>query len=204
MRKIFTTGLLLFLLTLSTKLAAQFTAADVKFWVGEGPASSIFVVDFRDGSSDPSFAFGFHYEVNDNFVFADMLQAIVEAEPKFAFNQSDIGFLEDVFYNNHSALSGHPDWWSTWSGDNFEEMYMNQGISELLIDGRWYGISYGFMPETVKPTVTYPAYSSQWFNSDSIDYWIGEGQNKSVIVLDFNTPGELSTTTLLPLKMLCC
>jgi len=194
MRKIFTISLLLFLLTFSTKLSAQFTATDIKFWVGEGSASSIFVVDFRDGTSDPSFAFGFHYGVNDNFNFADMIQAVADAEPNFAFNQSDMGFLENIFYNNHSALASHPDWWSTWSGDNLEEMYMNQGTSELLIDGRWYGVSYGFMPETAKPTVTYPAYSSQWFSSDNVGYWIGEGQNKSVVVLDFNLPGEAPVT----------
>ncbi|RWX00332.1 T9SS type A sorting domain-containing protein [Flavobacterium cerinum] len=194
MKRIFTIGLLLFLLTFSSKLCAQFTETDIKFWVGEGTSTAVLVVDFRDGSSDPSFAWGYRYNEGTGLTFKDMLEAMAAVEPKFIIKLSNIGFLEDITYNNHAGLAGHPDWWSTWSGDNLQEMYMNSGVSEELLNGRWYGVSYGFMPETVAPTVTYPAYSSTWFNAENVTYWIGDGQNKSVIIIDFNAEGTEPVT----------
>lgn len=194
MKRIFTIGLLLFLLTFSSKLCAQFTETDIKFWVGEGTSTAILVVDFRDGTTDPSFAWGYRYNDGAGLTFKDMLEAVAAAEPKFKIQLSSIGFLEDINYNSHAGIAGHPDWWSTWSGDNIQEMYMNSGVSEELLNGRWYGTSYGFMPETVAPTVTYPAYSSTWFNAENVTYWIGEGQNKSVIVIDFNAEGADAVT----------
>lgn len=88
--------------------------------------------------------------------------AVEAAEPNFSTDFSG-GFLNDIIYNHHSGLSGEPDWCSTWSGTDVENMEMNSGVSEELKNGRWYGISYGFSP-TKMPTVTYSAYSSLWFS----------------------------------------
>jgi len=195
MKRIFTISMFLFLLTFSSKLSAQFTQGDVKFWVGEGSQTAILVVDFRDGTTDPSFAFGFHYPENSEFTFANMIEAVANAEPDFTFDQSNIGFLEDITYNHHIRLQGEPDWWSTWSGDTAEEMYPNWGTSEPLLNGRWYGVSYGFGGDgPLMPTITYSAYSSLWFKSEDVNYWIGEGENESVIVIDFNATGEAPVT----------
>jgi len=196
MKRIFTISLFLFLLTFSSKLSAQFTQDDVKFWVGEGSQSAILVVDFRDGTTDPSFAFGFHYPENTELTFANMIEAVANAEPNFTFAQSNMGFLEDIIYNNHIRLQGDPDWWSTWSGNSAQTLELNGGTSEILANGGWYGVSYGFMGDEgpLRPTVTYPAYSSLWFSSEDVTYWIGEGENESVIVIDFNAPGEAPVT----------
>ncbi|KGO86102.1 hypothetical protein Q765_12355 [Flavobacterium rivuli WB 3.3-2 = DSM 21788] len=170
MKRIFTISLFLFLLTFSSKLSAQFSQDDVKFWVGEGSQNAILVVDFRDGTTDPSFAFGYHYPADTELTFADLIQAVATAEPNFTFAQSNIGFLEDIIYNNHIRLQGQPDWWSTWSGDTAQDMQPNQGISEPLLNSRWYGVSYGFMGDEgpLMPTVTYPAYSSLWFSNEDV------------------------------------
>lgn len=193
MKRIFT--LLLLVLAFTANVSAQFTEADVKFWIGEGPDTAVLVVDFRDGTSDSSFAWGYRYDEADGLTFLDMLNAVAAAEPQFTIAQSG-GFLEDVVYNSHSQLAGEPDWWSTWSGSSLEEMGGNGGVSEELLDGRWYGLSYGFMGEgdPHAPTVTYPAYSSLWFTQNEIEYWVGEGENKSVIIIDFNTDSETPVT----------
>lgn len=185
MKRIFT--LLLFVLAFTAKMSAQFTEADIKFWVGEGPHTAVLVVDFRDGTNDPSFAWGFRYDEADNLTFLDMLNAVAAAEPEFSIDVAG-GFLNDVFYNHHSQEDGEPDWWSTWSGESLAELSGNGGVSEGLTDGRWYGLSYGFMGpgDPHAPTVTYPAYSSLWFSAEEVLYWIGEGENESVIVIDFN------------------
>lgn len=195
MKRIFTISLFLFLLTFSAKLSAQFTQDDVTFWVGEGPQTAILVVDFRDGTTDPSFAFGYRYTENPDLTFADMIEAVAAAEPNFTFAQSEMGFLEDIIYNHHTRLQGQPDWWSTWSGNSAQTLELNGGTSETLQNGGWYGVSYGFDGDgPQRPTVTYPAYSSQWFSNNDVTYWIGEGESESVIVIDFNAPGQEPVT----------
>lgn len=173
---------LLFLATVST-VFAQFTRDDIKFWIGEGDLESYFVADFRDGTPDPSFAWGFRYDAEDDLSFADMFLLLSAAEPNFDHDSAG-GFVSDVYYNSHAGEAGIPDYWSTWSGENAETMEMNSGISETLEHERWYGISYGFSP-IQHPTITYPAYSSQWFSADELEYSYGEGNDYAVFVLDF-------------------
>lgn len=194
MKRIFT--LLLFVLAFTANLSAQFTQTDIKFWVGEGPDTAVLVVDFRDGTTDSSFAWGYRYDATEGLTFLDMLNAVAAAEPEFTISATEMGFLSDVIYNDHVRLAGEPDWWSTWSGAHLEEINPNGGISEVLANGGWYGLSYGFMGEgdPHAPTVTYPAYSSSWFNQNELEYWTGEGENESVIVIDFNTESETPVT----------
>lgn len=183
------TFLSLFLFLLAQVAFAQFTRDDIQFWVGEGESESYLVVDFRDDTTDPSFVWGIRYNEDDELSFGDIIYAVEAGEPNFS---SDIGggFLDDIIYNHHSGLSGEPDWWSTWSGDDAETMEMNSGVSELAENERWYGISYGFSPAPAMPTITYPAYSSLWFSIDEFDYTLGEGDNYAVIVVDFVESGN--------------
>ena len=177
------TFLSLCLFLFSQLVFSQFTRDDIQFWIGEGDSEAYLVVDFRDDTTDPSFAWGFRFNEEEDLSFKDILMAVEAAEPKFTTDFTG-GFLEDITYNHHSRLSGEPDWWSTWSGTDVENMEMNSGVSEELENGRWYGISYGFSP-TKMPTVTYPAYSSLWFSIEELDYALGEGENTAVIVVDF-------------------
>lgn len=176
--------LLSFCLFLFAQIAfAQFTRDDIQFWIGEGESEAYLVVDFRDDSTDPSFAWGFRFNEDDDLSFRDIIDAVEAAEPNFSTDFSG-GFLNDILYNHHNGFAGDPDYWSTWSGDDVENMSMNSGVSEDAENERWYGMSYGFSP-TRMPTVTYPAYSSLWFSVDEFDYSLGEGENTAVIVLDF-------------------
>ncbi len=162
---------------------AQFNAEDIQFWVGEGDSECYLAVDFRDGSTDPSFAWGIKYNAEDELTFADLFVAIAAVEPNFTYDNPG-GFLNDVIYNSHIRTAGDPDYWSTWSGDSSETMNMNGGVSEDLEHERWFGISYGFSPPEM-PTITYPAYSSLWFSADELEYELGEGNDYAVIVVDF-------------------
>lgn len=169
---------------MSNVLLAQFTAEDIRYWIGEGDKECYFVLDFRDGTTDPSFAFGFRFDEGEDVAFVDILEKLSLEEPVFSYEMTGM-FLDDVIYNSHSGLSGEPDWWSTWSGEAVDEMSMNGGMSESLTENRWYGLSYGFMPAPQMPTVTYPAYSSQWFLADEFEYALGEGDDYAVVVIDF-------------------
>lgn len=168
---------------------AQFTGDDVKFFVGEGSQTAYLIVDFKDGTDDRSYAWGFRYNEGENLSFADMLNAIDDAEPNFTHVTSYAGtFLDDIVFNAHSGLAGAPDWWSTWAGETSDGMSMNGGISESLQDGRWFGASYGFSnPGPEHPITPIPAYSSLWFSAEDINTWFGEGENQSIVIVDFGT-----------------
>ena len=173
---------------------SQFTGDDIQFWIGEGDSKAYFVADFRDDSTDPSFAWGFRFNEADDISFKDMILAVEAAEPNFTTDFSG-GFLDDISYNHHSGLSGEPDWWSTWSGADPSIMDMNSGVSESLESERWYGISYGFSPSPVMPTITYPAYSSLWFSVDEFEYSLGAGDYSTVIVVDFVDDGNADSAS---------
>lgn len=178
--------ILSFFLLFFSVLSAQFTSDDIRFWIGEGDSECYLVIDFRDDTTDPSFAWGFRFHEGEDFTVADILEVLAVEEPVFSYRLTG-GFLNDILYNSHAGLDGEPDWWSTWSGGSSTSMTMNSGISERVQHGRWYGFSYGFMQGTQHPTITYPAYHSQWFTVEEFDYSLGEGENYAVIVVDFVT-----------------
>lgn len=183
---------ILFLLLAVNSAFAQFTADNVVFWIGEGDSEAILVIDFRDETIDPSFAWGYRFNAGEGKTFADMLYDLEAVEPEFEVVING-GFLSSIYYNSHSGIDSEPDWWSTWSGTSLTGLEMNGGISETLINGGWYGASYGFMnPEPTQPTVTYPAYSSLWFTTDELIYSVGEGENSAVVVVDFVDGEEVS------------
>ncbi|QIY90611.1 T9SS type A sorting domain-containing protein [Chryseobacterium gallinarum] len=168
---------------------AQFTANDVKFFVGTGSQTAYFVADFKDGTNDRSYAWGVRFDPGQNITGPQMLQMIKNAEPAFDyFLTFNNGFLDELSFNDHSQQSG-PDYWSLWRGNDTNSWstvgWMNNGT---ISDGKWYGASYGFSNPTAEaPSTPIPAYSSLWYNSSQITNWIGTGSDKSLVVIDFGT-----------------
>jgi len=191
MKRIFTFLILFFGYTIAQ---AQLAADDIVFWLGEGDQEAYFLVDFRDGSEDPSFGWGIRFNEDDEITMGNALALIAEADSGFTWADTG-GFLNDIIYNHHEGLDSEPDWWSTWSGDAVDALGMQGGISETLSDGRWYGVSYGFMPAPVAPTFKYAAYSPDWFSMEEVEYWVGEGENSATITIDFVTDEDEEIVT---------
>lgn len=185
-------NLFLIFFLISNLVWTQFTENDVKFFVGEGEQKAFMIIDFKDGTDDRSYAWGIKFNEGDNLTFGDFLTTLSDVEPNFSVEFGFGGaFLSDIVFNSHSGLEGEPDWWSTWSGNSSDSMSMNGGISDQLIDGRWYGASYGFSnPEVEHPATPIPAYHSLWFGANEIGNWFGEGQYKNVVIIDFGTDTE--------------
>lgn len=178
-----------FLLFFTQFIFAQFTANDVRFYVGTGNQTAYLVVDFKDGTDDRSYAWGYRFNTLDKVTMGGILVAVANAEPNFTINPtSGTGFLSDVIFNSHSGLDSQPDWWSTWAGSSADTFSMNGGLSSVVQNGGWYGLSYGFNnPTTEAPVTPIPAYSSQWYSKNDITTWLGTGVNQSLIVIDFGT-----------------
>ena len=186
---------LFLLLFCAQQLFAQFTENNIKFWVGEGAKKAYLIVDFNDdffeetGIMPTSYAWGFRYDA-EGLTMEDMIVAIAAAEPKIDAEIPN-GFLYSFFYNHH--MPSTDEYWSTWSGFDNTDMSMNNGVNgDNLVNGKWYGMSYGFGwsdngPDISHPSEPVPAYSSQWFHSNQITQWYGEGTNQSIVIIDFGT-----------------
>lgn len=170
---------------------------DVVFYVGEGDQTAYVVIDFRAEDGLASFAWGVDFDGDDLTVY-DALIKIEEEDPNFTFEASGGAgsyFLDDVYYNNFAGEAGVPDWWSTWSGSSPEDLEMNGGINDPLQNQEWYGLSYGFSPEPVQPQFVYAAYNSEWFDFEEVETWFGEGENQTVITIDFVDDEEVEDVT---------
>ncbi len=178
----------LLILTLMVRpLSAQFNFSDVQYWVGSGSDSTLLVVDFKDGSTDSSYAWGFAY--NGNQTGEDLLNAIATADENLQVVISS-GFLNDVIYGQHEGLAGQPNFWSTWSGADTASLVMNAGISTPLVNGEWFAISYTDFTPAVKPGLPIPAFNPGAFNFSMIDQWIGNGTDSMAFFIDFQLPGD--------------
>jgi len=177
------TSILAILIGLTANLSvAQTNFQDIKYWIGNGPDSAMMVVDFIDGTADPSYAWGYLFDANNNETAENMMIAISSAEPKLDIAVGS-GFLNDINFNSHSGTGGAPNFWGTWTKTT--EWTLNAGITEILENGSIFGCSYTDFDPALAPTDPIAAYSSQWFESTDIMYWIGEGENEAILVLDF-------------------
>ncbi|CAM4079073.1 T9SS type A sorting domain-containing protein [Flavobacterium antarcticum] len=178
---------LLFLFLFTQVLFAQFSASDVKYFIGEGTETAYLVVDFKDGTADRSYAWGIRFNPTDEISGGEMLQMVADAEPAFNFELGG-GFLDLISFNSHLEESGD-DWWSLWTSSFGPGEFDPAGwMSSDLENGQWYGASYGFgNPSTQAPVNPIAAYSSQWFTNANVTSWQGTGVNKSVVVVDFGT-----------------
>lgn len=165
----------------STPLLAQFDASQVKYWVGTGADTSILVVDFQDGSTDPSYAWGW---LHNGGTGADMLEAIAAADVNFSIDVAG-GFLNSITYASHSGIGGTPDYWSTWNGTSIATMATNGGLSATLGNGDWFGCSYTDFNPALNPTEPLAAFEPFQFTASDVETWIGTGPDSTILVIDF-------------------
>lgn len=181
---------LLFLLFFTQIIFAQFTASDVKYYVGTGTQTAYFIIDFRDRTDDSSYAWGYRYNTNDNPSAAKMLLDIAAAEQNLRVDITGAGYLKDVIFNSHKGIDSNPDWWSIWcqGGTSSSTLLSGGGIASSQVqNGLWYGISYGWNPGPEHPANPIAAYSSQWYKNTDVITWLGTGANQSLVVVDFGT-----------------
>lgn len=162
--------------------AQTFTKADVRYWVGSGPDSTVLVVDFHDGTEDSSYAWGYLHGAGATA--EEMVNAIAAADANLAVDIQG-GFLNSVTYNSHAGIGGQPDWWSTWSGTDLDGMQMNMGLAETLSNGSWFGCSYTDFNPALPPGVPLAAINPAAFTAGDVALWTGSGAHSAVLVVDF-------------------
>jgi hypothetical protein len=172
-------------LMLTTVLGrTQMMTTDLRYFIGEGTDTAVLVVDFLDGTADSSYAWGYLFDVADEITAADML-ADIAADESFLEIDLTAGFLNDIVYNGHEGLAGEPNYWGTWSKTADSEWITNPGISTPLENGDWFGCSYTDFDPAITPGVPLAAYESSRFTKNEVRFWIGEGPDSAVFVIDF-------------------
>jgi hypothetical protein len=180
--KMKTTFLLTFIGLISNSFFSQINLSSADYWVGSGPDSALLVIDFIDASADPCYSFGYLFDASMNLPAADMLAAISDSEPVLDIAMGS-GFLTDINYNSHSGIVGAPNFWQTWS--YADDWSINSGLSEVLSNGSIFGCSYSDLDPAIAPSAPISAYSSTWFDTSDIIFWVGDGENEAVLLLDF-------------------
>ncbi len=176
---------LLCVLSLNNVYAQDFTFGDVEHWVGTGSDSALLVVDFKDGHSAKAFG----YKFDGSTTGKELLEAVANDYPNFEVTFTFGGvYLGDISYLNQKGLAGNPDYFNTFTGTNSTDWTSNSGISETLTNGQWFGCSYipypAEDPNPGIPVATKP-FNEQDLSNEDISYWVGDGENLAVLVVDF-------------------
>ncbi|NOQ71554.1 MAG: T9SS type A sorting domain-containing protein [Crocinitomix sp.] len=181
MRKIVLFGAIM-LASLTGK--SQFTQSDLIYYVGDGPDTAVIVIDFLDETVDTSYAWGFLFDATGSVTGEDALTAIAADEAKLDF-LIEGGFLTQIHFNAHTGVSGDPAFWGIWSKTAETAWESNDGLAEVLANGDWWGCSYTDFDPAILPGEPLPAYESANYDASMIQFWVGEGADSAVLVVDF-------------------
>lgn len=142
-----------FLLALAAPAAYAFTINDVTTWYGTGSNRAVFVMDFQDGQSPASYAWGYRW---NGTVTADvMLNAVNINDPLLdaaVFGTGAGTYVDSARYLptsggggfRHNGATWPSGWWSLWSSANGTSWALsNVGIGSItLANEQWIGFSY--------------------------------------------------------------
>lgn len=176
--------------TIATPTPAQrFTKDDVKFWIGQGDDEAVFIVDFHDSTEVEAFAWGYRFTESDSIDGSQLLEDIDEADASLEV----IGaFIDQVKYETHSQSSEDPFYWFVYERINlgWESVFWTNAT--IHNDG-WYGLTYTSYLNEIVPGEPLPVEESIvpfYLTFDKLEYWVGEGVDSAMVVLDFASGEE--------------
>ena len=129
---------------------------DIIQWIGKGKNASLLVVDFKDGSNQPSFAWGVQYD-SDSLTGQQIIDAVIAADTnlKGTFD----GFITDVYYKQHEGITpiDYSKFWAAYTSNGNYTWVSNNGNSTKLGNNQWFGVSFTVYPNSLSPTTAVTA-----------------------------------------------
>lgn len=186
--------------TPETPVEATIDFADILYWVGTGSNEAVLAVNW----ADTALAWGYRW--NGTKTVGDMLNEVSTADPRFIFVPGGYGVDDLLFVENGDTL--HKAEYSWWGSTN--NGVMDWGVSQTLVNGdleKWadgttgvlvdsnwvedYGGYWDYIyvyPMTIHP-VSVPEITPEnaTIAASDIHYWIGEGQNEAIFVVNWAT-----------------
>lgn len=124
---------------ISAKKPFLFNPLDVQFWIGTGSKTAFLAIDFNNNNSTECFVWAYRFEGSD-VTAENMMNAIDSADEHLSISIAS-GFLNDVVYFSNTGIGGSPNYWASFTLQN-SLWEMNMGLSEILSDHSFFGLSY--------------------------------------------------------------
>lgn len=185
--------LFFFVGSLSAQEDASFDASQVRYWIGDGTNEVVFIVNWNN--PDTALAWGYRFN-EEAVVVREMMDKIAAADSRFSFDATG-GFINDIFFNDgvlELSLSGM--YWlynvnGVMASYGFEQQVVTNGnyvkwgdescATEMPV-GSWNFVW------TKEVAAVYPNASDATIRPDDIHFWVGEGQNQVVFIVNWNNP----------------
>ena len=186
--------------TPETPEEATIDFGDILYWVGTGSNEAVLAVNW------PDTALAWGYRWNGNATVADMLNAVNTADPRFTFVPGGYGVDDLLFVENGDTLRKvEYSWWGS-TNNGVTDMGVSQtlnngdlekwadGTTGVLVDSTWVTDWGGYWdytyvyPMTIHP-VSVPEIAAEdaTIAAEDIRYWIGEGENEAIFVVNWAT-----------------
>lgn len=187
----FILGMMFPMLHLNAQQDASISPDEIRFWIGDGDNEVVFIVNWND----PDTALAWGYRFSDEMVTVKtIMDDIAAADERFTY-QADGVMVQNLTFNNgilDLSLSGQY-WLYLVNGT----MAMNYYDTEMVSDGdyvKWGDEScstvvgeWNFVwTKDVAPV--YPLADDATIAAEDILYWIGEGDNEVIFIVNWNNP----------------
>ena len=179
-----------------TPVDATIAPEDITYWVGEGPFEIVFAINWPD----TALAWGYRFSARSTNL-QNVMHDIAEADSRITFVNGSFGIDDILFVENGDTLrKAAGSWW-----EHMLNGSMSSGLSQQLNAGdfsRWadptagvvvdstYDTNWNYWmytrvyPQTITP-VSEPAPVDARISASEIEYWIGEGDNELVFVVNW-------------------
>ncbi len=164
---------------------ATIAASDILYWVGEGADSAIFVVS----NGESTRAWGYLFDENDEPTALNMASAIAAADPRLVYAMDWTTFEMDLSYKEGATVIKIPDTRFKVNGvladdgDMLSDYDVEDGMMVVVSSDTNAVWTTPIVPATVKHM---PVNST--IAASDILYWVGEGTNEAVVVVNWGEP----------------
>lgn len=187
----FLLGMMFPMLHLNAQQDASISPDEIRFWIGDGDNEVVFIVNWND----PDTALAWGYRFSDEMVTVKtIMDDIAAADERFAYQAEGIMVQNLTFNNGILDLSLSGQYWLYLVNGT---MAMNYYDTEMVSDGdyvKWGDEScstvvgeWNFVwTKDVAPV--YLLADDATIAAEDILYWIGEGDNEVIFIVNWNNP----------------
>ncbi len=168
-----------------TPVDATIAASDILYWIGEGADSAIFVVS----NGESTRAWGYLFDENDEPTALNMASAIAAADPRLVYDMDLTTFEMGFSYKEGATVIKIPDTRFKVNGvladdgDMLSDYDVEDGMMVVVSSDTNAVWTTPIVPATVKHM---PVNST--IAASDILYWVGEGTNEAVVVVNWGEP----------------
>ena len=176
-------GLTLVVSFATAQTESTIAASDIVYWVGEGDASAIFVIEHGDGAV----AWGYRFDPAAGETVEEMATAISDADPRMFYGWGMLAYTE---YPVHVEWDGYSETFR-FKVDGVLADEDDLFADYDLADGMFVKVSGSdddVWSATITPASVLYTPEDATIDPSRIAYWVGEGANSVVFAVNWGVP----------------